>query len=63
MALVKLCSMFNEYDFARRTYKLHIQAFIVDHKAREGSRWEAIQVKNSVMRMGIAPDSHVVPHY
>ena len=52
MALAKLCSMLQEHPFARQMYGFHFKAFIVDHKAREGSAEEANVVKDGLNHMG-----------
>ena len=52
MALAKLCCMLQEYPFARQIYGFRFKAFIVDHRAREGSTEEANIVKDRLSRMG-----------
>ncbi|KAL6719362.1 hypothetical protein ACLMJK_003601 [Lecanora helva] len=51
MALAKLCALLREDPFVRQTYRFRFKAFIVDHRAREGSREEASMVQKSLIDM------------
>ena len=52
MALAKLCSMLNQ-SLSAKSPSFRFHAFIVNHKAREGSKEEAIQVRSNIARLGI----------
>ena len=52
MALAKLCSMLGQHEIGRNLH-CHFHAFIVDHKAREGSREEALSVRENLVRIGM----------
>ena len=62
MALATLCSMLKENEFARKIYNFNFQAFVVDHRARDGSGIEAAIVKAKLLRMGIFVVSPVKIH-
>lgn len=53
MALASLCAGLVKYQPARERYNFEFMAFIVDHRAREGSDFEAKKTKNKLYSMGI----------
>ena len=58
MALAKLCASVEETKSSKATStspKFKFRAFVVDHKAREGSEVEASLVKRSLNQMGRFP--------
>ncbi len=55
MALAALCSSLTNHPPAKRRYDFQFRAFIIDHKAREGSSDEVERVRNRLYKMGTAP--------
>ncbi|KAI1343789.1 adenine nucleotide alpha hydrolases-like protein [Xylariaceae sp. FL0016] len=59
MALAYLCSQARNYDkrlFVSDNPVNHFRAFIVDHRAREGSEKEAIAVRAELRKLGLRTD-------
>lgn len=54
MALAQLCAMLQRNQLAFPEYQ-YIRAFVVDHKAREGSQLEVNMVKSRLLRLSKIP--------
>lgn len=57
MALSALCVALTRYPPAKERFDFQFHAFIIDHKAREGSSEEVERVRQRLRRMGTTPRS------
>ena len=55
MALSALCVALTRYPPAKERFDFQFHAFIIDHRAREGSSEEVERVRQRLRRMGTTP--------